>query len=122
MAITRTAAVVGVLGEEHVAKFLISNGWRILDRNWRIKEGEIDLIATREDSLLIFVEVKTRSSATHGDPLEAINPVKAQRIQRLALAWLATHGRLGSEYRIDVAGVLITRSGEFILDYREAIL
>ena len=122
MAITKTAAVVGVLGEEHVAKFLISNGWRILDRNWRIKEGEIDLIATREDSLLIFVEVKTRSSATHGDPLEAINPVKAQRIQRLALAWLATHGRLGSEYRIDVAGVLITRSGEFILDYREAIL
>lgn len=105
-----------------MAKFLISNGWRILDRNWRIKEGEIDLIATREDSLLIFVEVKTRSSATHGDPLEAINPVKAQRIQRLALAWLATHGRLGSEYRIDVAGVLITRSGEFILDYREAIL
>ena len=122
MAITKTAAVVGVLGEEHVAKFLISSGWQILDRNWRIKEGEIDLIATREDSLLIFVEVKTRSSATHGDPLEAINPVKAQRIQRLALAWLATHGRLGSEYRIDVAGVLITRSGEFILDYREAIL
>lgn len=122
VAITKTAAVVGELGEEYVAKFLVSKGWRILERNWRIKEGEIDLIATREDSLLIFVEVKTRTSVAHGDPLEAINPAKAQRIQRLALAWLATHGRLGSDYRIDVAGVLITRSGEFTLDYREAIL
>lgn len=122
MAITKTAAVVGEIGEEHVAKFLSSKGWRILDRNWRIKEGELDLVAIRKDSLIIFVEVKTRTSVAHGDPLEAINPQKALRIQRLALAWLATHGRLGSEYRIDAAGVLITRAGEFILDYREAIL
>lgn len=122
MAITKNAALVGELGEEHVARFLSNQGFQILERNWRIREGELDLVATRPDSLIIFVEVKTRTSIAHGDPLEAINQGKALRIQRLALAWLATHGRLGSEYRIDVAGVLITRSGEFILDYREAIL
>lgn len=135
MAITPSAARVGELGEEYVARHLKSKGFRILDRNWRIKEGEIDLVVSTprksielnevgdtSTGLVIFVEVKTRTSVSLGDPLESIGPEKAFRIQRLALAWLATHGRLGSPYRIDAAGVLITRSGEFILDYRESIL
>ena len=110
------------MGEEFVARTLISRGLKILDRNWRIREGELDLIAREDGDLIIFIEVKTRSSTQFGEPLESIDKGKALRIQRLALAWLATHQYLGNPYRIDVAGVLITRSGRFILDYRTGVL
>ncbi len=122
MAKTLAAAELGEFGEEFVAKRLISRGYRILDRKWRIKEGEIDLVALSNSGEIIFIEVKTRSSAAYGDPLESVTEAKAHRIQRLALAWLATHQRLGASYRIDVAGVLLLRSGEIQLDYREAVL
>jgi len=116
------AARTGELGEEFVAKRLINRGYRILDRNWRIREGELDLVALDKSGVIVFIEVKTRTSASYGDPIERVNADKALRIQRLALAWLATNQRLGSPYRIDVAGVLVTRSGEIQLDYREAVL
>jgi putative endonuclease len=116
------AAKLGEVGEAFVANTLTAKGMRLLDRNWRIREGEIDLVVEDREGTIIFVEVKTRSSASHGDPLESINNEKAFRIQRLALAWLSTHQRLGSRYRIDVAGILVARSGEFLLDYREGVL
>jgi len=116
------ARALGVAGEELVAKYLTNRGYRILDRNWRIREGELDIVAANWDGATIFVEVKTRSSAAFGEPLEAISGEKALRIQRLALAWLATNGRLGQPFRIDVAGVIWSRSGQVEIDYREAIL
>ncbi|MFM1789233.1 MAG: hypothetical protein RLZZ12_582 [Actinomycetota bacterium] len=122
MALNKSAAKLGEQGEDFVAKSLVSRGLKLLDRNWRIREGEIDLVAQDCDGTIIFVEVKTRSSISHGDPLESISLEKAFRIQRLALAWLATHQRLGSRYRIDAAGILVTRAGEFLMDYREEVL
>lgn len=122
MAINAEAARIGEAGELFVAKQLTLKGYQILDRNWRIRGGEIDLVAKAPDEVIVFIEVKTRSSASYGDPLEAITPQKSLRIQKLALAWLATHQRLGNPYRIDVAGVLVTRAGRFTLDYREGIL
>jgi putative endonuclease len=116
------AAELGEFGEDFVAKRLIARGYRILDRKWRIREGELDLVALTEMGEIVFIEVKTRSSVAFGDPIEGVSPEKAQRIQRLALAWLATHQRLGNPYRIDVAGVLMLRSGEIKLDYREAVI
>ena len=122
MAKTKGAAKLGEIGEDFVANSLVAKGMRILDRNWRIKEGEIDLVVVDEEGTIIFIEVKTRSSITYGDPLDSISFDKAFRIQRLALAWLATHQRLGGRYRIDVAGILVARSGEFLMDYREGVL
>lgn len=121
MALNENADLTGKTGEREVESYLNSRGYRILDRNWRIKEGEIDLIAQTAESVIVFVEVKTRSSNAFGDPLEAINTQKLRRIQRLALAWLATNQRFGASYRIDVAGVLIGRSGEISIDYRAGI-
>ncbi|MEY3347181.1 MAG: hypothetical protein RL255_143 [Actinomycetota bacterium] len=121
MAITPAASLIGETGEAYVANVLKSRGYRILARNWRIREGELDIVAENRD-VVVFVEVKSRTSAAYGDPLEGINQEKLLRIQRLALAWLATNQRLGSSYQIDVAGVLISRSGEISLDYREQIL
>ena len=112
---------LGEIGEIRACEFLSRKGLRILDRNWRIKSGEIDIVA-EQDSVIVFVEVKTRRSSAFGHPLEAISIEKAARLQRLALAWLATHQRLRIEYRIDAIGMILGRSGELIIDHREAIL
>ena len=113
---------IGAFGEATIATYLENLGYDIIERNWRIKEGEIDLVACDSHALLHFVEVKTRSSLAFGDPLEAINRDKARRLQRLALAWLATHYQLGSEFSIDVAAVLLAADGSHTIDFRENIL
>ena len=113
---------IGAFGEATIARYLESRGYDIIERNWRIKEGEIDIIACSADGLLHFVEVKTRSSLAFGDPLEAIDRNKARRLQRLALAWLATHHQLGRDFSIDVAAVLLAADGSHTIDFRENIL
>jgi len=100
----------GAFGEQVTADYLTARGDEILDRNWRVREGEIDLVSLSSDSLAF------------GHPFEAINRDKAHRMQRLALAWLATHGCLGCEYAIDVVAVLIAVDGTHTLEYRGAIL
>lgn len=113
---------LGALGEKVVTEFLINRGSVIVDRNWRIKEGEIDIIARLPDETVAFVEVKTRTSLAFGHPLEAITREKAHRLQRLALAWLATHQRLGSNYQVDCAAVLVSVDGSYSIEYREKVL
>ena len=112
----------GAFGEEAVVQYLLRNKMEILDRNWRVKEGEIDIVARSYEGIYIFIEVKTRSSLTFGHPLESIDRAKAQRLQRLALAWLATHSKLGAEFQIDCAAVLITATGESSIEYRARVL
>jgi len=112
----------GAFGELKTAEFLTLQHHEILDRNWRIREGEIDLVSLAPDGIFHFVEVKTRSSLAFGHPFEAINREKAHRMQRLALAWLATHGCLGCEFAIDVVAILIAADGSHTLEYRGNIL
>ena len=112
----------GAFGEEVTAQYVIARGDEILDRNWRIREGEIDLVSLGSDGLFHFIEVKTRSSLAFGHPFEAINREKAHRMQRLALGWLATHGCLGCEYSIDVVAILIAADGTHTLEYRGDLL
>ena len=114
--------LLGAQGEEFVADYLAGHGYQILDRNWRIKSGEIDLVAQDGDGLIHFIEVKTRSSEKFGHPLEAITPEKAARLQRLALGWLSTNERWGVDFAIDCVGVIRTATGEFTMDYRSAVL
>jgi putative endonuclease len=111
---------LGKSGELHVARFLEHRKCRIIERNWRIKNGEIDIIALSPEGIYLFIEVKSRSSEAFGHPLESISIGKVHRLQKLALAWLALHGKFGSEYRIDAAAVLLRR-GVFEIDYREAV-
>ena len=112
----------GTLGEELAAEYIRQLDMAIIDRNWRIREGEIDLIAQEQDGRYIFIEVKIRSSLHYGHPLEAISPTKALRLQRLALAWLATHSSWGATYRIDCLGITPGRDGEWSFDYRMGVL
>lgn len=113
---------VGAFGENAVVDFIRQQGATIVDRNWRVKEGEIDIVAQLGDGSFAFVEVKTRTSITYGHPLESINSSKAHRLQRLALAWLATHQSLGHEYRIDCVAVIISANGKFTIEYRKNVL
>jgi putative endonuclease len=112
----------GAFGEEVVTRYLTSRNAEIIERNWRIREGEIDIVALQPTGVFAFIEVKTRSSLAFGHPFEAINRDKAHRMQRLALAWLATHGALGCEYQIDVAAVLIAPDGSHSIEYRANLL
>jgi putative endonuclease len=81
----------------------------VLARNWRCREGELDLI-TRAGATLVFCEVKTRSGARFGEPAEAVSRTKQARIRRLAARWLQEHReRLGPRpavLRFDVVAIL----------------
>jgi putative endonuclease len=81
---------LGRAGEQRAAQHLESLGYTVLDRNWRCRAGEIDLVAANGRDLLI-VEVKSRSSGAFGHPLEAIDARKKARLWRLAAAWIAAH-------------------------------
>jgi putative endonuclease len=113
---------IGAFGENVVAEYLKAAGITILDRNWRIREGEIDIVALSPDDRIIFVEVKTRSSSNFGHPLESINNRKAHRLQALALAWLAMHRNFGAAFQIDCAAVMIGADGQHTIDYRANVL
>ena len=98
-------STLGALGEELVAGWYERSGFVLVDRNWRVRRGEIDLVAAN-GRLLVFCEVKTRSSASYGMAAEAVTPVKQARIRSLALAWLAAHPDVHPQtVRFDVAAI-----------------
>ncbi len=119
---TKSNQRMGAFGEEVVSQYVITRKFEIIARNWRIREGEIDIIALQPNGVFTFIEVKTRSSLAFGHPFEAITIDKAHRMQRLALGWLATHGALGCDYQIDVAAVLISPDGSHSIEYRADLL
>jgi putative endonuclease len=119
----------GRRGETVAAQLLEHHGFEVLERNYRTREGEIDLIAAREGTL-VFCEVKALVARPGGPsrgpatPLEAVGPAKRAQVRRLARAWLAQRGdapRTGwRTLRFDVIGVILNRDGETIrLDHVE---
>jgi putative endonuclease len=107
---------LGRIGEQLAVDYLQRAGLRVLDRNWRSADGEIDIVAA-ERQVLVVCEVKTRSGTRFGTPLEAITRTKHARLRRLAAQWLVAHGVLFDEVRIDVIGLLRDRSGEFQIEH-----
>jgi putative endonuclease len=99
---------LGRRGEATAVRYLTRRlGWTVLDRNWRCREGELDVVAY-DGHRHIVCEVKTRSSLTYGTPVEAITTVKAARLRRLAGRWADEHGVRAASIRIDVIGLLAT--------------
>ncbi len=97
---------LGRHGERIAAAYLAQAGLRVLDRNWRCREGELDLVA-REGAALVFCEVKTRRGTGFGHPVAAVTPAKQRRLRTLAQRWLATHEQHAPDLRFDVVGVLV---------------
>ncbi len=77
----------------------------VVDRNWRCREGEIDLVLTRA-RLLVFCEVKTRSSNAYGSPAAAVTLAKQMRLRKLGMRWIDAHQMRPSAIRFDVACVV----------------
>ena len=116
----RAKDVLGRLGEDAAVRHLMELGWTIIERNWRCPEGELDIVA-HDGSGLVVCEVKTRSRAEYGTPLEAITPAKAARLRRLSLRWLDSHGIRKAAVRIDVIGLLRAGPGRFDIDHRKEV-
>lgn len=97
---------LGRAGEERAARHLAAQGLTVVDRNWRIAEGELDIVAIT-DADVVVVEVKTRSRDTFGDPLDAVDARKRTRLRMLARRWCRRHPEIarGRGLRIDVIGI-----------------
>lgn len=107
---TWSRAEIGALGEQLAVEHLTSQGLAVLDRNWRCRYGELDVIAAdRCTGTAVFVEVKTRTTDHFGGVEQAVTPVKVRRLRRLAGLWLASHDGSWSSVRIDVIGVRLGR-------------
>jgi putative endonuclease len=111
---------LGRWGEDVAVRHLEAAGCEVLDRNWRCREGELDVVV-REGGTLAFVEVKTRSGLGYGEPAEAVTPVKARRIRVLAARWLAEQRPSGSwDLRFDVVSVVRRPGGPEVVHLRGA--
>jgi len=108
--VTRSSAGLGARGETEGARHLESLGFRILERRFRTRAGEIDLVAEDGDTL-VFVEVKSRSALGFGSPAEAVDARKQARLRRTAEIYLMEHGARDRHCRFDVLEVLRSSGG-----------
>jgi putative endonuclease len=96
---------LGKIGEDIAAEYLNDLGYKILDRNWRFERVELDIVA-QVGSTLVFCEVKTRRSNSHGIPSDAITPIKLQHIRKAALHWLTNNQSRHAGIRFDAISVI----------------
>lgn len=112
----RPKDILGRRGEQAAVEYLTAHGMRVLDRNWRCAEGEIDIVAVDRRAFVVC-EVKTRSGSRYGSAVEAVSRAKRSRLRRLAVRWLNAHGVLFDQVRIDVIGVQPDRDGRYVVDH-----
>lgn len=105
MAPTTSPHELGRRGEDLAARFYRERGFDILARNWRCAEGEIDVIAS-SDATIVFCEVKTRASRRFGSPAEGLSRRQQGRIRAAASVWLAQESGWYREVRFDVAEIV----------------
>lgn len=98
---------IGQIGEDMAAKYLSKAGYKIIERNYRIRGGEIDIIAL-EGSTLVYIEVKTRTSHQFGLPEESVTISKINFLIRAAKFYRSNRGNLPQQERIDVVTVDFT--------------
>lgn len=102
------------MGELEAVRFLCKIGYKIVERNFRLRNGELDIIAidnSTTPNTLVFVEVKTRLADGYGDPLEAITFLKLKALIRTASYYHQTHHKLPGQLRVDAIAVSLNREG-----------
>ena len=98
---------VARIGEELAAEYLTDRGYQILERNYRLRSGEIDLIV-KQGKRIVFVEVKTRRTLKFGVPQAAVTSAKQKQISKLALSYLQANNLLDVPCRFDVVAVFLS--------------
>lgn len=111
---------LGQIGEDLAADFLQSLNYAILDRNFRANRVELDIVA-RDKNTLVFCEVKTRRSTSHGYPAEAITALKLDHIRSAALGWMAAHRMRYSGIRFDAVSVIYGSDGSSQISHLKGI-
>jgi putative endonuclease len=106
----RASAELGAFGERVAERHLVAAGFVIVDRNWRCRAGEIDIVALDGD-VVVVCEVKTRTGDAYGSPLDAVTPAKARRLRQLAGLWLRQSPLHPASIRIDVVAVMCPPGG-----------
>ncbi|MCL4804730.1 MAG: YraN family protein [Anaerolineae bacterium] len=104
---------LGAWGEKVAAVHLEAAGYLIVERNWRCREGEIDLVA-QDGDIVVFVEVKTRRGRDFGAPEEALTPHKAQKLTQLGQQYMAAHDLDDVDWRIDLVAVELDADGRLL--------
>jgi putative endonuclease len=112
---TLVRQALGAWGERTAEAYLRVSGITVIERNWRCRDGEIDLIAL-DGETVVFCEVKTRRGSAFGSGADAVVGRKARRLRRLAAAWLEAHSGYG-RIRFDVVSVTPVRHGEPLIDH-----
>jgi putative endonuclease len=107
---------LGLAGEQTALSFFVNKGYRLLEKNFRVPCGEIDLILEKGREI-VFVEVKARRSTRYGLPEEAVITAKQRRIIRAALWYVQKRGLEGLEMRFDVLAVLFHANGDYIINH-----
>lgn len=119
---TWTRAEIGALGERLAVQHLESLGMTVLERNWRCRYGELDVIALDPAArVVVFVEVKARTTDRFGGVAYAVTPDKVRRLRRLAGLWLTGRSGGWSGVRIDVIGVRFGRTRTPELTHLQAV-
>lgn len=107
---------LGAQGEDYAIDYLRKKGWIILDRNWRYKRAEVDIIAQEKD-ILVFVEVKTRSNNIYLAPEASVSNLQMSRIINAASAYMIKRN-YEWEFRFDIIGILIYNN-QFFIDHQQ---
>jgi putative endonuclease len=124
MAATESKKQIGVRGEDLACAELERQGMQVLERNWRCRLGEIDIVAAESGAAgltLVFCEVKCRSGLSFGHPLEAITYTKMRTLRQLAALWMREHRMKASSIRVDAIGVVLAPEQEPSLTHVRAV-
>ena len=116
----RAKDALGRYGEDLAVAHLQAVGMQVLERNWRCRMGEIDVVAVDGDCLVVC-EVKTRRSVRAGGPLEAVTRAKLGRLRQLTALWLAGQNRHFEQIRIDVVGVFQPPHTTAVIDHLKGV-
>lgn len=108
--------VFGSKGEDIAAEFLKQKGYKILKRNYTTPLGEADIVA-KDNNTIVFVEVKARSSNAFGQPFEAVNKRKQEKLKKVALYYLK-HNKIESHIRFDVISI-VSKNGKNEVNHME---
>lgn len=115
---TKVRQTIGQKGEKVAADYLTGRGCQVIARNVRTEFGEIDLIVQRGE-VLLFVEVKTRTSQAFGYPETGITPKKLTHMAQCAEAYLQTHPELSGPWQLDVLSIELGREGKYQIEWFE---
>ena len=121
---TESKQQLGVRGEDLACAELQRQGMQVLERNWRCRLGEIDIVAAEASAgglTLVFCEVKCRSGLGFGHPLEAITFSKMRTLRQLAALWMREHQVSASVIRLDAIGVVLAPGQEPSLTHVRAV-